>query len=325
MYTLYACMCVCVCVCVHACVRVHVYVCVCMCVCVCVIMYSICVHVYNYVNNCFEFLNIVVQNVCSTLDYVNSYRIIIVGTSQEKPKPEQLDISDPSIEFGTLVAEIAEILQGKIKSNLEKLTTVCYSITSKKNSLLFNSTEIANIRACKSVHDLFYELRGHWRYDDHRLLHALVHQSGSKNAMEKLEKYNTKIKYHGKVQDIYDHSESTKTPLPEGYTRMVAIVEKNYNEITKGEYEKIEQMFLGVFGGPALRPPTFWPKNSVKIIWFIPTEVVGSVLKKAYQATEMFPLLSISVFQVDGIIVWNKKWPTLQVCFNYYIIVYSTA
>ncbi|XP_065903589.1 putative leucine-rich repeat-containing protein DDB_G0290503 isoform X7 [Dysidea avara] len=258
-------------------------------------------------NNALKQLATVIEN-----EIVDSSTADDAKTSQEKPKPEQLDISHPSIEFGTLIAEIAEILQEEVKSNLKRLTTVCYSITSKGNSLLFNSAEIAKIKACESVHDLFYELRGHWRYDDHPLLYAIVKQSGSKKAMGKLEMYRSKIKYHQKVQNIYDHSVSSKTPLPDGYTRMVAIVEKNYNEITKKEYEEIETMLLGNFGGPALRPPTFWPTHSTKIVWYIPTEAVGSVLKMAYHATEMFPLLSISFFEVDGVIIWNKKWPTLQ-------------
>ena len=226
-------------------------------------------------------------------------------------------MSKPSIEFGTVVSEIADILESEIKTNLRKLATVCFSITSPgpTNSLTFTSQEMAKIKACSSVYDLFFELRGHWRYDDHPLLYAIVKQSGSKKAQEKLEQFRNKIKYYQKLVDLYDHHQSTSTLPPEGYTKMVAIVEKDYDTITKTDYEEIERMLLDYScGGPALRPPTFLPDHSIKIIWYIPTEAVSNVLKMAYQAMEMFSLLSISLFEVDGIIVWNKKWPTLQVC-----------
>jgi len=226
-------------------------------------------------------------------------------------------MSKQSIEFGIVVSDIADILEAEMKTNLRKLTIICCSITSPgpMYSLIFTSQKIAKIKACTSVYDLFLELRGHWRYDDHPLLYAIVKQSGSKKAAEKLEKFRNKIKYHQKLVDIYDHYQSTKTPPPEGYTKMVAIVEKDYDAITKKEYQEIERMLLDYScGGPALRPPTFWPHHSIKIVWYIPVEAVGNALKLVYQATEIFSLLSISFFEVDGVIVWNKKWPTFQVC-----------
>ena len=174
------------------------------------------------------------------------------------------------------------------------------------------------------MYDLFEQLRGHWRYDSHPLLYKIVKNSGSTKAMEKLNAFRNKIKYHKKLKEIYDQSQSSQTPLPDGYTRMVAIVEKDYDEITLGEYEEIESMLLTYLGSPA-RPPLFSPSNSIKITWYIPIEAVGSVLKKAFQAREIdvFKSLSISFFEVHDIIVVNDKWPSsVQVC-NSYTAVYA--
>jgi len=102
-----------------------------------------------------------------------------------KSKQVLPSISEQSSEFCRLLSEILEILEQMPTLNLGKLKTVCYSVTSKDSSLAFTSQEIAKIKACTSVHDMFYELRNHWRYDDHPLLYSIVKRSGSPEAMQK--------------------------------------------------------------------------------------------------------------------------------------------
>ena len=91
----------------------------------------------------------------------------IVEDCQVKLLPS---ISEQSTEFCRLLSEILEILEQLPALNLNKLKDVCFSVTSNDGSLAFSSQEIATIKACTSVHDMFYELRNHWRYDDHPLL-----------------------------------------------------------------------------------------------------------------------------------------------------------
>ena len=195
---------------------------------------------------------------------------------------------------------------------LDNFKLICINLTSRESSLVFNSQEVAKIKACTSVYDLFDELRDHWRYDSHPLLYAIVKKSGSREAIQRLKLFRNKIKYHQKLKLVYNMSQSSQTPLPEGYTKMVAIVEKDYDEITLAECEEIDQMLQNYFGVPALRPPTYEPSDSIKITWYIPIEAAGRVLKKACQAKEemFFKLLSISFFEVHNIIVLNKKWPS---------------
>ena len=127
--------------------------------------------------------------------------------------------------------------------------------------------------------------------------------------MQKLKLFRNKIIYHRKLTEVYDQSQSRQTPLPEGYTKMVAIIEKDYDEITFAELDDIKKMLYNYFGDPPPRPPTYEPLNSIMITWYIPVEAVGKILERVYYATEKFPLFSISFFEVHGIIVWNKKWP----------------
>ena len=223
-----------------------------------------------------------------------------------------MDYSKAITEFSEVVSTIQEILHQKLKSNLVKLKSVCFSLTSKENTVSFTPQEAEKIRQCESVYDLFFELRGHWRYDRHEFLYSLVKRSGSQEALEKLKIFRSKLSITRKLKEVYDLSQTTQAPLPKGYTKMVAIVEKDHDEITLEELDEIDSTILSYLGGPALRPPSYEAKYSIKITWYIPIEAVGSVLKKAFQAKKLdvFKILSISFFEVHDIILLNEKWPS---------------
>jgi len=219
-----------------------------------------------------------------------------------------------SLEFSALVADVAEILDKSLKNNIEKLKLVCYNLTTPEKSLLINAKKGEVIRACVSVFDMFYELRDHWRWDNHRLLFIIIKRSGSPEAMQKLKQFRSKIDYTKKLSGVHSFFQSMNKSPPPGYTKMEAIVEKDYAEITLQECEELDKYLSDCFGSAGLPPSMCDPSHSVKITWFIPTEAVSGLLSKAHQAREIFQFLSISFFQIDGIIIWNKKWPySLQV------------
>ena len=219
-----------------------------------------------------------------------------------------------SLEFSALVADVADILN-KSPINLEKLKSVCYNIETPEKSLLFSEKKSAAIRASPSVFDVFYELRGYWRWDSHRLLFTLIKRSGSQEAMEKLKQFQNKINYTKKLVDLTSYYQSVQKPLPPGYTRMIAIIQKDYSEFTLKECTELEEFLTDFFGSIALVPSSYEKSNSVKVTWYIPTEAVSGVLSRAYQAKELFQLLSISYFEIDEIVVWNEKRSySLQVC-----------
>jgi len=165
------------------------------------------------------------------------------------------------------------------------------------------------------VEELFYELRGHWRCDSHDLLYSLVKKSGSQKAMDKLILFRKKVLSNRKLKEVYEKSIYMQSPLPDGYSEMRAVVEKDIEEITIEECEHIVSVLTSYLGEQPLPAPDYEDYHSIKITWYISTEAVGRVLKRAYQAKEIFPLLSISFFEVGGIIVWNVKWPhSLKVC-----------
>ena len=151
------------------------------------------------------------------------------------------------LEFSSLVADVADILD-KSPAILNKLKSVCYSITTSEK-------ERAAIQASPSVFDLFYELRGHWRWDSHRLLFILIKRSGSKEALAKYEQFNKKLNYTKKMVDLTRYFQSVQASPPPGYTRMIAIIEKDYSDLTVKEYEELDEYLADYFGSMALPPP----------------------------------------------------------------------
>ena len=217
-----------------------------------------------------------------------------------------------SLEFSAAVADIAEILDKS--ANLNKLKSVCYTITTPEKSLLFSAKKSAAIRASPSVFDVFYELRDHWRWDSHRLLFILIKRSGSQEALAKYEQFKNKVDYTKKLNELTTHFQSVQKSLPPGHTKMIVIIEKDYSDFTLKDCEEIDEYLADTFGSTTLPPPHFEQSSSIKVTWFIPIEAVSGVLSKAYQAKELFKLLSISYFEIDAVVIWNAKWSySLQV------------
>ena len=152
-----------------------------------------------------------------------------------------------------MVADVADILH-KSPDVLNKLKLVCYTITTTENSLLLSEEENIAIRASHSVFDTFYELRGHWRWDNTRLLFALIKRSGSQEALAKYEQFQNKVNYSKRLKELTEYCQSVQKPLPSNYTRMIAIIEKDYSDFTVRECQELDNCLADAFGSVALSP-----------------------------------------------------------------------
>ena len=189
----------------------------------------------------------------------------------------------------------------------------------RKVIVVYSDKESAAIRASQSVFDVFYKLRGHWRWDNPHLLFAIIKRSGSQEALAKYEQFQNKADYAKRLKELTEYYQSVQRPLPSNYTRMIAIIEKDYSDFTVTECQELDEYLANAFGSVALPPANVEESNSIKVTWYIPIEAVSGVLSKAYQARELFKLLPISYFEIDEVIIWNKKW-SLQVRTTYVLI-----
>ena len=218
-----------------------------------------------------------------------------------------------SLEFSALVADIAEILDESV--NLNKIKLVCCSITTPEKFGVFSERKRAAIRDCLSVYDIFYELRDHWRWDSHHLLLTLIKRTGSQEAMERFEQFENKKVFATELKNLTDYFQSTNKSLPPGYTRMTAIIEKDYADFSLRDCMELEEYLKNCIGSSkeSVIPDQWEKSNPIKVSWYICTKVVSSLLSKVHQVKTISVSLNF-IFKIDEIVVWNEMCPySLQV------------
>ena len=221
-------------------------------------------------------------------------------------------------EFATLVNDIETILDKS--TSFQEFKLACYNIITAKKFLLFSEKEVKAVKNTKSVSDVFNCLQGHWRWDSHQLLSTLIELNESYDALQKLRLFEAKIDYKRRLDEFSSYFQSMYEPLPQGCTRMMAIIEKKYSELSLKDCAKLDSYLAEALGGTTLRPPFYDESNLVEVTWYIPVESVSRLLSKGYEARELFELLSISFFQIDDVVIWKKKWPyLLKVCTHTYM------
>ena len=214
---------------------------------------------------------------------------------------------DVSIDFSAVVFDIAEILENALKQtgDINKFKCLCYGLTTD-DQLFFSTAERDAIRGCKSFHELFSEIHRSIRWDNYRLLKTIILRARLPEAAAKLEQFEKKINYQMKLKDFFDNCLAKDEGPPDGYTKMVAIVDKDYTQITLGDYKEIED-FLSVHFNEL--PPSKRAKlHSVQFTWYIPIVAVPLLLQKAYQAREFLILQPTIVYiSIAGVMVWDKN------------------
>ena len=209
-------------------------------------------------------------------------------------------------EFSELIINVAKILN-ESPDNVEKLKLICNTITPPEKSLLFSPQKSSEIRESTTVLDIFYHLRGHWRWDSHLLLFTLIKRTNSPEALEKVEQFQQKINYTKKLSEFSSSFKSVYKYPPPGYAKMIAIVKKNYTEYTLDDCRELNDYLASFFGSLTLIPPEIENFNSIRITWYIPSKIVSNILSAAHQIKELFQLLSISLFEIGEIVIWNEK------------------
>ena len=214
---------------------------------------------------------------------------------------------DASIDFNAVVFDIAEILENTLKhtGDVDKFKCLCYGLTIN-DQLFFSTAEKDAIKGCKSFHALFSVIHHSMRWDSHRLLDSIILRTGLPEAAAKLEQFKKKIDYQMKLKDFFDSCGAKDEHPPEGYTEMIAIVKKDYTQITVGEYKEIEDFLSTHFN--VLPPYKRVKRHSVQFTWYIPIIAMPLLLQKAYQAREFLTLQPTIVYiSIAGVMVWDKN------------------
>ena len=285
----------------YVCIYVHTYVCTYVRTYAC--MYT-CTYIHTYI-------------------HINAYKyvLITIGTTVDCFEEDCFATPDEaSKEFETILSDIAEELDKCIKENLEKI--FCH-LTDGQNVPLLSKEDIHCVTTCKSVYEMFSIMQPYWNWYSNRLLLSIINVVDSVKSQEILKRFKKKIDYTMKLKIIYaKFQERKKLPVPQGYRKMTAIVDKNYSEITLQEWSEIE---LCVFHYLDLPQPPSEIKESqyIEVTWYICMEAVDSLRSKAFQHREDLQLKSFLFLQVDDHDIFSTRRPSLsevRMCFTYLLL-----
>ena len=241
---------------------------------------------------------------------------IIVGIlpdAPEKAKTASNFISHPGqarTEFATVVSHIEKILQVNEKQYLDAIKSICaYLPISSSSEDLFTADQLKKIDACGSIREIFRQLRFHLRWDDHLILTAILDRLESEECEELLGKYESKIDYQMKLEQIYKEFTEQQEEVPTGFSKMVAIVKKKFSRITKEEYDQLKSFIAEHCGVEpyVLSPFVKMSSSSVLLEWMIPPTAVSHMVEMASKNKSLFIKTSLIFIQIDDITVLDIR------------------
>jgi len=226
---------------------------------------------------------------CTVADQVSNSQNIKIKCSKIKVPCEA------SAEFGVLLGEILELLKKNEVKNLFIVKSICSSLTIKDDTdiLFFNAEQLKAIEAYDDIAALFrQQFRYFWRWDDCTFLSIVVSKLKQGAAcVDMIQMYKNKLCSDIKLCHIYEQYKQDGCDVPDGYSKMIAIVQnKTYAEITLKEYEQLKEFITKHCGVEAYVLCPFCKAGSHSLIleWYIPTTAVKHMVDIATQNANLF-------------------------------------
>ena len=219
-----------------------------------------------------------------------------------------------STEFGILLANIIKELAKNEAENLELIKVVCSCLTINKdpNGLLFNEEQQQEINACGNIRTLFTtKLRCCWRWDDFTFLKNIVQSVDSDGHCEQLlDQYEEKLSIKMKLQDIYEYCQQQQENLPEGYHKMVAIVQnKIFSRITLEEYRKLKEFVSQhcKVESYVISPFIRGGISSLLLEWMVPLTAVPHMIEMATMNANVFITQSFVYLRISSTVIFDIR------------------
>ena len=219
-----------------------------------------------------------------------------------------------SSEFSILLANIIKELKKNENEHLETIKSMCSFLTVKDdpNAFLFNEEQQEAINACDNLRTLFTKnLRGCWRWDDFSFLKQIIQSlESSDHCEEMLSQYEEKLYSKMKLQQIYDHCVHEKQDIPDGYDRMVAIVQnKIFLRITKMEYDQLKEFIAQHCGVKSYVIPPFHKaaKSSLVLEFIIPVTAVSHMVETAARNSAIFLENGFVYLRIAMTVIFDKR------------------
>ena len=218
------------------------------------------------------------------------------------------------MDFSAVVADVVAELENCVNKNIEKVKAVCYNLKTPQDKPVLSVNDKKKIKSCESMYDIFEVMEPHWSWHSHRLLFIIIKRVKCPEALGLLEKFNKKINYQMKIKSIYKHFEHNKLPVPSGYVRMVAIIDKDYDDISLEEFSELEE-FVSTYLGIIQCPYKVNQSQSIEVIWLVSIEAADTLRSKILQHKEIFLQKSFLYLKIGDTDILNTKsqvWPKVH-------------
>ena len=261
----------------------------------------------------------------STVSYIVGIKLylLIITDAEDIPNKVKADTAvsnvfntaeQASVEFAILLQQILKELKKNEIDNLELLKIMSSTLTVKDKSgvRIFSDSELEGINACGNINTLLVvKLRHCYRWDDHSMLSVLMSSLNAEKCLGLLENFQTKIDIKMKLQGIYDHCLKECSKFPEGYHKMVAIIEKKiFSSITKEEYDELKQ-FISQHCGvePYVMSPfsKASPFSSVVFEWFIPLNADSYMIETAKNNIHKFTKEIFLYLKISQTVIFDHR------------------
>ena len=196
-------------------------------------------------------------------------------------------------------------------ANLKAIKSICgyLPISNNSDTLMFTAEQLEEIDACSKIGEIFRKLRFHLRWDDHLILTAIIERLDSEECEELLGKFESKIDCQMKLEQIFEKCKKHKEEIPKGFNKMVAIVNKKYSQITKGEYNKLKCFITKHCGVESyvLSPFLNMSSSSLLLEWLVPSTAITHMVETATNNKHMFIKESFLFLQIATTVVLDIK------------------
>jgi len=218
-----------------------------------------------------------------------------------------------SAEFGVLMSKIIRELQRNEDDNLDTIKCICcfLTISDNSNALLFTDDQREAIEACEKVRTLFTDkLRNCWKWNDISSLKVIIQSLDSDVCMSLIEQYEKKNDAQMKLEEIYVHCVEENESLPQGYDKMVAIVNnKMFSTITIGEHDRLKQFISRHCGVEpyVLSPSKVLQYSSVLLEWHIPTTAVSHMVEVSQRNITDFTIEGFMFLKISSKVIFDYR------------------
>ena len=204
----------------------------------------------------------------------------------------------PKQNFIDVIAKIVKKLESLKHKNIDKVKTVCCNLAYDSDRPLLSANDKKKLKSCKSIKEIFRVMEPYWNWYSYRVLSIILKvvkpkavkllekyekdMYCNKNKLKeakKVEKFGEDMHCYAKIDYNYDYFQSSNVPVPTGYTRIIANIDKDYAFEDFLELDRLVYIYLGIIQCPIKVDQS----TSMEVTWLVSTEAVNNLCSQIHR------------------------------------------